>query len=108
MTDQAPGIVLPEAVEGKVGVATTGLISSRGQRMRTTVVAAVSLPVELGMALLGGVIAGLGSFVGTATQTNVTDFNQLKTSGIAAGFVALTFFTNSLRNWYGQKYGVTN
>jgi hypothetical protein len=65
----------------------------------------VSLPVELGIAGLGGVIAGLGTFVGTSAVTNIASWEAFRASAIGAGFTALTFFTNSLKNWYQQRYG---
>jgi len=70
----------------------------------TVAVQVVSLPAELAMAALGGIISGLGAFVGTVTQTNASDAKGLQSAAVAAGFVALTFFTNSLRNWYAQRY----
>jgi hypothetical protein len=67
----------------------------------------ISLPVELGKATLGGIVAGLGTFVGALTATNANDLGALKSAGIAAGFVAVTFFSNSLNNWYQQRYSTT-
>jgi hypothetical protein len=72
---------------------------------KSVVVSAVSLPVELGIAGFGGIIAGLGSFTGALTVAGASDLNSLKAAGIGGGFTALVFFTNSIRNWYGQKYG---
>lgn len=65
----------------------------------------ISLPAELAMASLGGVIAGLGTFVGVNVASAINDPKALESAGISAGFVALTFFANSLRNWFQQKYG---
>jgi hypothetical protein len=63
----------------------------------------ISLKNELVQALLGAIIAGLGTFVGVLTQTSATDPNALRSAGIATGFVFLTFFTNSLKSWYAQQ-----
>lgn len=72
---------------------------------KTVLVTAISLPVELGVAALGGIVAGMGTFVGTLTVTSASNPQALKAAGIGAGFTALSFFTNSVKNWYQQKYG---
>ena len=74
-------------------------------KRRMSLVSTVSLPVELGIAGLGGIVAGLGSFTGSLTATSASDWTSLKAGLIGGGFTAVVFFTNSLKNWYSQQYG---
>ena len=67
----------------------------------------IKLTTELAQALLGAVIAGLGTFAGALTAATASDTRALTAAGISAGFIALTFFTNSLRNWYAQQSATT-
>lgn len=80
--------------------------SPRSAAADVVAVPAISLPAELAMAGLGGIVAGLGTFVGALTQTSASDTHALQAAGIGAGFTALTFFTNSLRGWFQQRYGI--
>ena len=73
-------------------------------RAKTTLVATISLGSELVKAALGGAIAGLGAFTGALTVTTASDTTSLKAAGIASGFTALVFFTNSLQSWYSQQH----
>src|SRR5579863_8139695 len=75
----------------------------RAAHARTVVMKQVTLSTELAQAFLGGVIAGLGTFVGVLVPTTVSNVDALKSDAISGGFVTLTFFTNSLRNWYQQQ-----
>lgn len=68
----------------------------------TVSVPKISLGTELATASLGGVIAGLGTFVGALTVTSASNLTSLKAAAIGGGFTVLTFFTNSLKNWYQQ------
>ena len=74
-------------------------------RMVTLTMPIVSLPVELAQAALGGVVAGLGTFVGVLTQTTAGNIKSLESAAIGAGFVAITSFATSVKAWYNQKYG---
>jgi hypothetical protein len=67
----------------------------------------ISLPAELGQALLGAVTAGLGAFVAGLTVTTASNDTALKEAGIAAGITGGLFFVNSLKGWYAQRYGTT-
>lgn len=73
-------------------------------KVTTVTVQVISLPAEMAMAALGGLIAGLGAFVGALTITTAEDIHAIEAAAIGGGFTAVTFFTNSLRNWYGQRY----
>jgi len=77
------------------------------KRLKTIVVGVVSLPVELGKAALGGLIVGMGTFVGALTVTTASNTTSLKAAGIGAGFTFITFFANSLNNWYQQQGGAS-
>ena len=72
---------------------------------KTVLVPLISLPAEAAQAALGGVLAGMGTFVGSLTVTNASNPQALKAAGIGAGFVAVSFFANSMKNWFQQKYG---
>jgi len=75
----------------------------RPQRRGTALVPAISLSAEMAKATLGGVITGLAAFAGSLTATSAGDLASLKTAGIAAGYVAVVYFANSLKNWYAQQ-----
>jgi hypothetical protein len=70
---------------------------------RTTVVKAINLAQELSTAVLGGFTAGLGSFVGLLSVSTATNTKDLEGAAIAGGITFLTFFANSLKNWYAQQ-----
>jgi hypothetical protein len=66
----------------------------------------INLRTEMVLALLGSMTAALGSFVGAVT-VNTTNLKALYTA-VIGGFVAgASFFINSVRVWYQQKYGIT-
>lgn len=71
--------------------------------MATVTVPKITLPNELAQATLGGVIAGLGTFVGALTVTSASNLTSLKAAAIGGGFTLVTFFSNSLNAWYKQQ-----
>ena len=81
----------------------TGTSTTSSQPVKNS----ISLSTELALAGLGGVIAGLGAFTGALSQTTASDTKALASAGIGAGFTALVFFTNSLRNWYNNRNGTS-
>lgn len=63
----------------------------------------ITLGKELTKATVGAITAGLGAFTGTITLATASDTKALSAAGVAAGFTALVFFSNSLNAWYNQQ-----
>lgn len=66
----------------------------------------ISLTTELASAALGAFIAGMGTFTAALTVVTASDVKALETGAIGAGFAALTYFGNSLKNWFQQRNNV--